>query len=173
MLGHRRFLYTGAHGNSIKVGRGGVSFTNWPAAILPLLLVFSGPVAAELGGSEASIAADQTQMKATRRIVGAPHYTVHEIQMASGTVVREYVSAQGQVFAVAWQGPLMPDLQQVLGSYFADYTAAAGSKRAGHGPLQVRQPGLVVHSGGHMRAFSGHAYIPQLLPENVTVDELR
>lgn len=148
-------------------------FTTRAAAILPLLLVLSGPAAAALGGSEASIAADQAHMKATRRIVAAPQYTVHEIQAASGILVREYVSAQGQVFAVAWQGPLMPDLQQFLGSYFADYQAAARSKRAGRGPLQVRQPGLVVQSGGHMRAFSGRAYIPQLLPADMAVDEIR
>ncbi len=144
-----------------------------PATLLTLLLALSGPAAAALGGSEASIAADQAQMKATRRIVAAPRYTVHEIQTASGTVVREYVSAQGQVFAVAWQGPFLPDLQQVLGSHFAEYTAAARSKRVGHGSLMVSQPGLVVQSGGHMRAFSGRAYVPQLLPADVTVDEIR
>lgn len=145
----------------------------WQAAILPLLVFLAAPAAAALGGAEASIAADQAHMKATRRIVSAPLYTVHEIQAASGTVVREYVSAQGQVFAVAWQGPLMPDLQQILGSYFADYQAAARSKRARRGPLLVQQPGLVVQSGGHMRSFSGRAYIPELLPANVTVDEIQ
>lgn len=148
-------------------------YTTRLTAILPLLLVLSGPATAALGGSEASIAADQAHIKATRRIVSAPQYTVHEIQAASGTLVREYISAQGQVFAVTWKGPLLPDLQQVLGSYFADYRAAARSKRAGRGALQARQPGLVVQSGGHMRAFSGRAYIPQLLPADVTVDEIR
>jgi len=142
-------------------------------AILPLLLVLSGPAIAELGGSEASIASGQAQMKASRRVVSAPQYTMHEIQADSGTLVREYVSAQGQVFAVAWQGPLLPDLQQLLGSYFADYKAAARSKRARRGSVLVRQPGLVVQSGGHMRAFSGRAYIPQLLPAGVVVDDIQ
>ena len=36
-------------------------------AVLPILLVHSGPAEATLGGDEASIATDQTQMKATRR----------------------------------------------------------------------------------------------------------
>lgn len=147
--------------------------TTRQAGILLLLLVISGPAAAALGGSEASIAADQAHMKATRRIISAPQYTVHEIQMVSGTLVREYVSAQGLVFAVAWQGPFMPDLQQVLGSYFADYVADAKSKRTVSGSLLVQQPGLVVQSGGRMRAFFGRAYIPQLLPANVAVDDIR
>ncbi|HUW37798.1 MAG TPA: DUF2844 domain-containing protein [Rhodocyclaceae bacterium] len=138
-----------------------------------LLLALAGPAAAALGDNEASIAADQAKMKATRRIVAAPLYTVHEIQAASGTVVREYVSAQGQVFAVTWRGPLMPDLRQVLGGYYADYHAAAAAKRARRGPVLVRQPGLVLHSGGHMRAFSGRAYIPQWLPAGVSIDEIQ
>ena len=37
----------------------------------------------------------------------------------------------------------------------------------------VRQPGLVVHSGGHMRAFVGHAYVPQLVPAGVATGEIR
>ena len=143
------------------------------AGALALLLLLSGPAVAALGGTEASIAADQAKLKATRRIVAAPLYTVHEIRQASGSVVREYVSAQGRVFAVAWQGPLMPDLRQVLGSYYADYRAAAKAKRAGRGPVRLRQPTLVLHSGGHMRAFFGQAYIPQLLPAGVSIDEIQ
>lgn len=143
------------------------------AVTLPLLLALSGPAAAALGDSEASIAADQAHMKATRRIVGTPQFTVHEIQAPSGTLIKEYISAQGQVFAVAWQGPLMPDLQQLLGSYFDEYKTAARAKRTGRGSVQVRRPGLVVQSGGHMRAFSGRAYIPQLLPTGVTADDIK
>jgi Protein of unknown function (DUF2844) len=141
--------------------------------ILLLLLAVSGAAQAELGGSVASIAADQAHMNAQRRILSAQQYTVHEIQTVSGTLIREYVSAQGLVFAVSWQGPLMPDLQQVLGNHFADYQAAAQNQRAGLGASAVQQPGLVVQSGGHMRAFFGRAYIPQLLPANVAVDEIR
>ena len=146
---------------------------NRAAAILPLLMVLSTPALAELGGGEASIAADQAQMKATRRVVGTAQYTVHEIHQDSGTVVREYVSPQGQVFGVAWQGPRLPDLRQILGAYFGDFRAAAASKHARHGGVMLRQAGLVVHSGGHMRAFVGHAYIPQLVPAGVTTDEIQ
>lgn len=143
------------------------------AAILPILLVLSDPAAATLGGDEASIAVDQAQMKATRRIVGSQKYTTHEIQMPSGTLVTEYLSAQGQVFAVTWKGPLKPDLQQILGSHFADYLTASIGKHTRRGPVLVRQPGLVIQSGGHMRAFSGRAYIPQMFPSGVSVDDIQ
>ena len=144
-----------------------------PVVILPALLVLSGPAAAALGGDEASIAADQTQMKAARRIVSSQKYTTHEIQIASGTLVREYLSPQGQVFAVTWKGPLKPDLQQILGEHFADYVAAASGKHSRRGPVLLQQPGLVIQSGGHLRAFSGRAYIPQMIPAGVNVGELQ
>lgn len=140
---------------------------------LLLALLSSVPALAALGAGEDSVAADQAQLKATRRIVAGQQYSVHEIQTAAGTVIREYVSAQGQVFAVVWRGPQLPDLQQILGAYFADFQAAGQGRRAGRGPLQVQQPGLVLHSGGHMRAFMGHAYLPQALPAGVTIDELQ
>lgn len=143
------------------------------AGILPILLFLSGPAEATLGGDEASIATDQAQMKATRRTVNASQYTMHEIQISSGTLVREYVSAQGQVFAVAWKGPFLPDLQQILGNHFADYGNAASSRRSRRGPVLLQQPGLIIQSGGHMRAFFGRAYIPQLLPAEVTGDDIQ
>jgi hypothetical protein len=142
------------------------------AALVTLFFLSSSAIAA-LGGDEASVATDQVRMKASRRVFNTPQYTVHEIQTPSGTLVREYISAQGQVFAVAWKGPFLPDLQQILGSYFNEYGNAASSKHTRRGPVLVQQPGLVIQSGGHMRAFSGRAYIPLLLPVNMTLDEIQ
>lgn len=112
-------------------------------------------------------------MKASLRTVPAGTYAIHEIQTPAGTTVREYVSRQGMVFAIAWRGPLMPDLRQALGRYFDRYAAAASAKRAGRRPVAIRESDLVVQSGGHMRSFSGRAYLPQLLPQGVTLEELQ
>jgi len=112
-------------------------------------------------------------MKASLRMLPTVKYTVHEIQTPAGTTLREYVSSAGTVFAVAWQGPVMPDLRQTLGRYFDRYTAAASAKHAGRRHIAIREPDLVVQSNGHMRSFSGRAYLPQLLPQGVTVEEIR
>ncbi len=37
----------------------------------------------------------------------------------------------------------------------------------------VELPGLVVQSGGHMRSFAGRAYIPEALPQGVSVEAIR
>lgn len=147
----------------------------WPYALLAasLMFLFALPASATLGEVAASIETDRASMKASTRMVPAVNYSVHVIESPSGTTVREYVSQDGTVFAVAWQGPLMPDLRQTLGRYFERYSAAASAKRAGRGQVTVRESDLVVQSGGHMRAFSGRAYLPQLLPAGVTLEEVQ
>lgn len=141
-------------------------------ALLMLALPFSA--SATLGESATSTETDRVSMNASMRMVPATKYTVHEIQTPSGTTVREYVSAAGTVFAVAWQGPVMPDLRQTLGGYFDRYTAAAAAGRhASHRHIAVRESDLVVQSNGHMRSFSGRAYLPQLLPQGVAIEEIQ
>ena len=142
----------------------------WPASVALVMLVLPLSAPAALGGNAASVQADQIRMNATLRTAATGQYTQYEIQMPSGTLVREYVSSAGVVFAVTWEGPSLPDLRQVLGTYFAQYVEAA--QGAGAGSRMIQQPGLVVHTGGHMRAFFGKAYVPQLLPQGVSADDI-
>jgi len=141
-----------------------------------VILAAACPAWAALGGDMASIQADQIHMQGTRRMIAAESYTVHEIQAATGTVVREYVSADGKVFAVAWHGPWLPDMRQILGTYFEQYAQAMQSQsngRMGRRPVMIEQPGLVVQIGGHMRAFAGRAYVPERLPSGARVEDIQ
>jgi len=145
-------------------------------AISLLMLAFSFPAFAVLGGDESSVAADMAQLKATEKVTPSDAFAVHEIKTPDGELVREYVSPAGRVFGVAWQGRSIPDLQQLLGAYFQQYSAAAQAARAGHPgrrPLNVQLPGLVVQNSGHMRAFFGRAYDPTLLPKGASADAVR
>jgi len=135
-----------------------------------LLIAAATPAWASLGGDTASIQADQLHMRGSRTMRAAESFTVHEIQAATGTVVREYISANGKVFGVAWQGPWIPDMRQLLGSYFDQYAQANQAQRGARmrrGPILINQPGLVVQIGGHPRAFTGRAYVPEMLPSGV------
>jgi Protein of unknown function (DUF2844) len=127
---------------------------------------------ATLGEPETTIAADAAELKGSVKSTEQTNYRVHEIQLPSGTVLREFVTPGGSVFAVAWSGPSMPNLQQTLGSYFNTFVAAAKAPHGGHHMLQVQQDRFVMQSSGHMRAFSGRAYLPQALPAGVSLDEL-
>jgi hypothetical protein len=139
-------------------------------AFAMLALPFSA--SASLGGDAASVQADQMQMNATLRTTGAANYTLFEIQTPFGTVVKEYVSSTGLVFAVVWNGPSLPDLRQLLGSFFAAYVQGANAQGPGIRPRVIEQPRLVVHAGGHMRAFLGRAYVPDLIPIGVSLEEI-
>jgi len=128
---------------------------------------------ASLGGTASSVQVDQINMKATKHVASTSvSFTVHEIQLPSGTTVREYVATNGRVFGVAWNGPVMPNLRQVLGSYFDTFTQSSNVTKNGHSHLMVREADLVVHSTGHMRAFHGNAYVPSMLPEGVTSNQI-
>ncbi|HUO24583.1 MAG TPA: DUF2844 domain-containing protein [Candidatus Aquilonibacter sp.] len=145
-------------------------------SILSAIALFPAPPAfAALGQSVSSVQADQLHMHATLRTTKAEAYEVQEIDAPTGTIVREYVSS-GKVFAIAWHGPWPPDMRQILGSYFDAYvtaTQAQASSHAGRKPLRIEQPGLVVEAGGHMRWFVGKAYIPDMLPQGVSAEEIR
>src|SRR5262249_52359679 len=110
---------------------------------------------ATLGGNAGSVQSDVVRMQGSLRSTSQAAFTVHEIKAPTGTVVREYVSPGGTVFAVSWQGSALPNMRQLLGSYFEQYQQAFQSQASGRvrKPIHVEKPGLVVNFGGHMRSF--------------------
>lgn len=145
--------------------------------LLLTLLVVTLPAFAALGGDVTTVEADTAHMQGSLRITQTGAYTVHEIQTPSGIVIREYVSTAGKIFAVAWRGPWLPDMQQLLGDYFQQYADAAAqtqaNNRPGRKPLQIAQPGFVLQQIGHMRSFTGRAYVPELLPPGVSPEAIQ
>ncbi len=141
--------------------------------LLALSALLPGLASAALGELESSVTVDAAQLQGSIKVQEHPLFRVHEIQMPSGTVLREFVSPAGNVFAVAWRGPMMPNLRQALGQYFDNYVTASQLKVAPHRRVQVHQDDLVVESAGHMRAFIGRAYLPQGIPSGVNLGELQ
>lgn len=142
------------------------------------LLMLAAPLSAQasLGGDVMSVRADQARLQATLNTTAGSGYTVEEVKAPTGVVIREYLSSAGKVFAVAWQGPTRPDLQQLLGTYFEVYKQALQTQKPTHlhrAPISINQPGLVLEMGGHMRFLVGRAYIPSLVPANVAMEEIR
>jgi hypothetical protein len=145
-------------------------------AIVGLVAALAASAFGSLGGNLDSVQSDQARMMATLKSREAASYTVHEMKTPAGIVVREYVSAGGRVFGVTWQGPFLPDFRQLLSSYFPLFSAAAQRQRQSHVGrhlLNIQEPGLILESTGHMRAYSGRAYDPALLPEGVRGNEVR
>ena len=142
-------------------------------AVMMLWVLGAVPAWAVLGEHESSVSLDQQYLRGVVRTEARQGYMLHEITAADGMVVREYVSPAGRVFGITWQGRTMPNLEQLLGSHYAAFQQASQSRMRRHGPLTVRTEQLVVESGGHPRSFHGRAYVPSLLPENISAEVVR
>ena len=143
---------------------------------LAIALMSPLPSRASLGRDVSSVEADRADMQGARAVTQGTGYSIEELRAPTGTTVREYVGSDGRVFGVAWQGPFIPNLRQLLGSYFDPFSQAAQAQKKGHpghGPLLVQVPGLVVESGGHMRAFYGRAYVPGMVPAGAAAEGIR
>ncbi len=132
---------------------------------------------AGLGGDLNSVERDRVRMKAAITVTETDRYTIHEMTPDSVSRVREFATLDGKVFAVAWQGPVHPDYQQLLGPYFAQLQQAtrqaSQQRRARRAPVMIETPGFVFQSLGHFRALAGRAYVPQMMPSGVSAEEIR
>jgi hypothetical protein len=135
----------------------------------------AAPVHAALGGDAASVTSDAVALHGVIHSTPLQQYDIHEITSDNGMRLREFQDRSGVVFAVVWSGPAMPDLQKLLGASYQTYTTAVaaanhpGLKR----PVRIATSDLVVESEGHMRAFSGRAYLPALIPAGTSTADLR
>jgi hypothetical protein len=142
-----------------------------------LLMMFAllPPASASLGGDLDSVRRDEMHVKGGLQVANEERYTIYEIRISTGTSVREFISPAGIVFGVAWEGPIVPELQPFLGTYFQKYSEAVQaqkSKYVSRRPLRIHLPDLVFETGGHVGSFYGRAYIPQNVPEEVRTEEI-
>lgn len=129
---------------------------------------------ATLGQGADSIANDRKALGAAKRSgVSRSKYSVQEVASAA-TTVREFLTPDGVVFAVAWNGLVHPDLTTLLGSYAPEYQSAKRQLPRKHGQkrTQVKSSRVVVETWGHMRNLQGRAYVPTLLPAGVNLNEI-
>jgi hypothetical protein len=143
--------------------------------VLGMNPLWVGPVRAGLGSDAASVLADAAELQGVVNTEIRQQYDIQEITAETGMRVREFLNRDGIVFAASWSGPVLPDLQRLLGTHFTDYTKAlAALNHPGlHRSVRVTSSELVVESDGHLRAFAGRAYLPALIPAGVSVAELR
>lgn len=144
------------------------------AAGAALLTALSFPAQAALGGDAGSVETDRAQLKATVTVTPGTGFTVHQLTLPSGTLVHEYLSPAGKIFAVAWRGREVPDLQQTLGDFYTTASAALNSvpKGSDHRHRSVEQADIVVHTTARMRNHAGLVYVPALVPQGVSPNDL-
>jgi len=148
---------------------------SYPFVLVAIGSLWVGEARACLGGDLTSVLDDAAELHGAVQTSPLQQFEIKEITSDNGMRVREFLNRKGIVFAVTWAGPAAPDLQRLLGTQFAVYTTALTSRtRLGlQRSVRVATPELVVESAGHLRNFTGRAYLPAMLPVGVTTAELR
>ena len=138
-------------------------------AALVLLGVVPASLAA-LGGDVSTLASEQSVFRATFVATQSNQFSVHSLTTPAGVHIRQYAGSSGRVFAVAWDGPVLPNLETLLGSSYAAYVE--GQRQRGRG-VRIQTPALVVESAGMMRAFYGKALLPKHLPDGISARDIQ
>ncbi|REG61349.1 uncharacterized protein DUF2844 [Paraburkholderia sp. BL6669N2] len=148
--------------------------------VVKLALVVAGmlPLAsyAALGGPPGVGTASQSVLRSAAALnttTAATPYTMRASYGADGVTIHEYVLPSNVVFAVTWQGPVRPDMNALLGSYFPNFTSAAAERARGAGPMIEHNGDFHIESAGRAGRFFGKAYLPRLVPVGVRVEQLQ
>lgn len=135
---------------------------------LLMLMLASLPAWAALGDTVSSVDTDAQALGGKHVMVAKVGYNLHQITMKDGSVVNEFVSPAGTVFGVSWHSHFTPNLQQLFGSYMTNYQQGQVVRRIPRRAVTIQGDNFVYSSFGHMRSFFGRAYVPGLVPANLT-----
>jgi Protein of unknown function (DUF2844) len=158
------------------------SLTPLRATAAALVIAASGPAHAQLG---AIVAIDATGTSSSSNAADAATPVLHQASNsavrwqestdANQIRVRQYVSSSGQVYAVSWDGPAMPDVAVLLGTWFDRYrqdASAALPNASGLHSSRVSSSDLMVETAVRLRDFNGRAWLPSALPAGVTAADI-
>jgi hypothetical protein len=137
---------------------------------LLLLALGSLPAWASLGDTVSSVDADAQALGGRHEMVAREGFNLHQIMLQDGSVVNEYVSPAGTVFGVSWEGHFVPNLHQLLGTYMANLQQGQRTQVVPRRAITIQGDNFVFHSMGHLRSFRGRAYVPGLIPANLTAE---
>lgn len=139
-----------------------------------LSLVFAAlslsPLSAEAALGEIFTVQETTSTTVVRHV--GTRYQWQETRHADGSVLREYASHDGKVFAIHWTGASAPSLNQALGQHYSSAMQSLKSHPHDHHHWHVVTDTLVVHAHSYLRSYFGEAYLPQQIPAGMTAQDL-
>jgi hypothetical protein len=131
---------------------------------------------AALGQPEATVEHDRAALNGQLQRGAMAGYSIDTITVA-GLEVKEYVSPDGVVFAVVWEGTGVPNLPLLLGDHYEEYRegleSARNRKPRVKEPFRMKSDRLVVEQAGNSRSLWGRAYLPTHIPPGVRPEEIR
>ncbi|MGV7246940.1 DUF2844 domain-containing protein [Burkholderia sp. PAMC 26561] len=155
------------------------TLTSLRAASAVLLAAAAGSVHAQLGSTLGNAAIGSGTSNALAAVIhqaGNSAVRWQETTDANQIRVRQYLSpATGLVYAVSWDGPAMPDVSALLGTWFDRYrqgASAALESASGLHSSRVDGSDFVVETHVRLRDFSGRAWLPDALPAGVAAADI-
>ena len=136
--------------------------------VLLMLVMGSVPAWAALGGDVSSVNSDAQVLGGQHKLVAKVGFSLHQITASDGSVVNEFVSPGGVVFGVSWQGHSLPNFSQLLGTHLADLQNGQRMNVAPRRAVTIKSGDFVLTSIGHGRYFRGRAFVPSMIPANLT-----
>lgn len=152
----------------VNLGKVGEQFMKRIGTVLFVLLMGTVPAWAALGDDVSSVDSDVQVMRGQRHMIAKVGYNLHQITTPDGSVVNEFVSPAGVVFGVSWQGTSLPNLPQLLGTYLTNLQQGQRTKVVPRRAVTIEDNNFVFTSIGRLRSFRGRAYVPGLVPANLT-----
>lgn len=118
----------------------------------------------------ANTAADNATTGATTG--ASTGWSTREVTLPDGLVEREYLTADGTVFAVAWRGSHRPELSVLLGTQYATQMSRNARElrrqgRGAHGSTSQAGETFAVQASTHQRSSIGVAWLPRMLPAGI------
>ena len=141
--------------------------------VVLMLMMGSLPAWAALGDNVTSVESDAQAIRGQHVMVARVGYNLHQITTADGSVVNEFVSPAGTVFGISWQGHAMPNLPQLLGTYMTNLQQGQRTQYVQRRSVTIQGDNFVFSSFGRLREFRGRAYVPGLVPANLTAEVVR
>jgi hypothetical protein len=138
--------------------------------VLLMLMMGSLPAWAALGDDVSSVNSDVRALGGQHQMVAKVGYNLHQITASDGSMVKEFVSPEGKVFGISWHGHFMPNLQQLLGTHMTDLQQGQRTQFVRRRAVTIQTDSFVFSSFGRLRSFHGRAYVPSLIPSNLTAE---
>lgn len=140
------------------------------STVLAMLMMGSLPAWAALGSDVSSVNADAQVLRGQHIMLAKVGYGMHQITTTDGSVVKEFVTPAGTVFGVSWQGHFIPNLKQLLGTYVTNLQQGQRTHVIPRRAVTIQGDNFEFTSVGHMRNFRGRAFVPGLVPANLTAE---
>ena len=139
-----------------------------------LLALVATAAQAGLGNPVAQLRDDQSRLGARDiSVQRAAAFDRHAFQSSNGVRIRAFAGRDGQVFAVTFDGPAMPDLKVLLGTRYAEYASAVRPSPSTHKVYTYASGTLELNIVKLPRGFTGSAWVPGAVPAGVNVSALQ